>query len=54
LKITKVHLVNQSKEKIIIASLAKTKNALSKTENWELGELTPGKKEEGRAGAESA
>jgi hypothetical protein len=53
LKITKVQFLNQSKLKIIISSLAKTKNALSKMENRELGELTQEKKEEEKDGAES-
>ena len=54
MKITKVHLVNQSKEKIIITRLAKTKNAISKMENEVHGELTEDKKEEEKVGARSA
>jgi len=50
LKITKVQLPNQSKRKIIKASLARTKNAFSKTVNWEHGELTKDKKVEGKDG----
>ena len=54
MKITKVQLLNRSKQKIIIARLAKTKNAFSTMGNWEAGELTEDKKEEEKVGARSA
>jgi hypothetical protein len=48
-----VHLQNQSKQKIIKVSLARTKNAFSKMENGELGEQTQDKKGEEKDGAVS-
>ena len=53
MKITKVQLPNQSKEKIIKANRAKTKNAFSKTRNEDNGEQTKDKKVGEKDGAQS-